>query len=53
MKIKETLLCSYMNDILRKKEKHLLEREQRVQEEQIGLNEYTKVIEKRKGRGIM
>ena len=48
MKIKETLSCSYMNDILRKTEKHLLEREQLIQEEQIGLNEYNTAIEKSK-----
>ena len=48
MKIKEALSRSYMNDILRKKEKHLLEREQRIQEEQIRLNDYNKAIEKEK-----
>ena len=48
MKIKEALSRSYMNDILCKKEKHLLEREQRIQEEQIRLNDYNKAIEKEK-----
>ena len=47
-KIQEALSRSYMNDILRKKEMHLLEREQRIQEEQMRLNEYNKAIEKEK-----